>query len=245
MLDRQGPAGRIAVLDIETEPNPAAISIAPRGGGTNRTSLHRLAGYSLLCATETDDLQWSDMELHTRSDMPEYDMLFDLDEALTAAQERGATLVSYNGLAHDLPTLRRRVIANWMFALPGLAALSDMPHVDIMRQETRGSRTAWPALADLCAGFGIPTDYLPVRAVENPPSIPHRKSQVDVVATFLVLAHNLSARREESRTVSRAWLALVEFLKRPDVRQPHLAQFVYHPGVERARSEARLGPQRL
>lgn len=240
MLRHLEPVGRIAVLDIETEPNPAAIAIAPRGGASNRTALHRLTGYSLFCATENDERRWTELELHTRSGIAEYDMLFDLDAALSSAQERGATLITYNGFAHDVPTLRRRTIAHWLFALPGLAALPNMPHLDIMREETRGYRTPWPSLADLCAAFGIPTDYSATRDVENAPSIPHRKSQVDVIATFLVLASDMSARRRESTTISRAWLSLADFLKRPDIRQPHLAQFVYHPGVERARSESKL-----
>lgn len=237
-MQKTKPFGHLAVLDIETEPDPFALSLAPRGGKGERVALHRLTGFSILTATETQDLDWSGFELQTSSIADEYEMLFELDEALTAAQERGTTLVTYNGVAHDLPTIRRRRITHWLFSLPGLAGLENMAHRDLMRDRIRGIGAAWPSLRDVCSAWGIPTDHLLVHPAAEPRSISYRKSQVDVIATFLVLAHDLSAQRQESRTVSRAWLALSEYLRRPEVRQPHLTQFVNHVLVERARVEA-------
>ncbi|GGB39618.1 hypothetical protein GCM10011380_31430 [Sphingomonas metalli] len=231
------PLGTIAVIDIETEPDPFAVALAPRGGPANRTALHRITAFSVLSAIEGDDSEWRALDLQTRSGSQEYEMLFDLDAILTPLQEARASVVTYNGVAHDLPALRRRTIANWLFALPGLRGLANMPHLDLMREATRGGRGSWPSLKDLCASCGIPTDHQLVRAIDEEASVAHRKCQVDVAATFLLMAHELSAVRGDSKTVSRAWLALADLLQRRTFRKPHLAQFVHHPAIERARAE--------
>lgn len=231
------PCGRVVVLDIETEPDPFAVAIAPRGGPANRPALHRLAGFSILAATETDDGEWTDLTLKSGADIEEYELLFALDAFLTAEQDRGATLCTFNGAAHDLPVIERRMIANWLFALPGLQELQTMRHRDLMGEATRGYRSAWPSLRDLSSAYGIPTDHLLMPQHGSARSLPVRKSQVDVVATFLLLAHDLSAKRANSRSVSRAWLALAAYLPKYHARQPHLGQFTNHPAVERARAE--------
>ena len=239
------PCGRIVVLDIETEPDPFAVAIAPRGGPANRPTLHRLSGFSIFAATESNDREWIDLALESGDDGDEYELLFALDAVLTREQERGATLCTYNGIAHDLPVIERRMIANWLFALPGLQELQIMRHRDLMREVTKGYRSTWPSLQDLSAAYGIPTDHLLIPRNGPGRSLPVRKSQVDVIATFLLLAHDLSSKRAQSLTVSRAWLALSQYLPKHHPRQPHLGQFTNHPMVERSRVEARPDPDTM
>lgn len=240
MQFNEHPLGTVTVLDIETAPCPFLVAEALKGGPANRPALHKVTGWSLLSATETADRRWTDFKLQTRSGDSEWHVLFDLDEALTAAQEKGATLVTYNGEAHDLPMLQRRTIANWLFGVPGLANLHAMPHRDLFREATRGGRTNWPSLRDLCTAWGIPTDHMAVSGDRTPAGMAHRKSQTDVIATLLLFGFGESSGRGEARTVSRLWLALADYLKRPEVRQPHLAQFTSPALLKRAAEEADL-----
>lgn len=229
------------ILDIETEPNASTIALAPKGGPKIRMALHGICGFSILCATETEDQMWTDISMHSASGTDEYELLFDLDEALTREQEAGATLITYNGLAHDIPFIERRIAVNWLFSLPGTRELPYMPHRDLMREITKGYKTSWPSLRDLCAAYGIPTNHLLTSKTGKPPSLPVRKSQVDVIGTFLLLASDTSAKRAESQTISRAWLAIAAFLKKSYPNQPHLGQFAHNRILERAIAESGFG----
>ena len=51
------PLGAIAVIDIETEPDPFAVALAPRGGPANRGALHRITAFSVLSANEGADAE--------------------------------------------------------------------------------------------------------------------------------------------------------------------------------------------
>ena len=152
----------------------------------------------------------------------------EIEAELSALAERGGTLVTYNGRRHDAGVLRQRAAAHWMFGLSGFEALDTLAHRDLMHEVTHGWRDAWPSLRDACAGYGIPTDHmLTSRDATLPIAI--RKSQVDCVATFLVLLYELAIERGDESTLVAGWTALAAYLGEPHIRAPHLNQLRWHP----------------
>jgi hypothetical protein len=221
------------VLDLETLPDPKATAIAPRGREMARVALHYVAAYSSLAATEDQEGRWSGFALRSVSEADEFDLLMEVDASLSDLIDADGTLVTYNGLSHDLAVLRRRAAAHWMFGLPGLGRADEIAHRDLLRAHAKDRRTAWPSLRDACAGYGIPTDHnLVGRGTVLPASI--RKSQVDCVATFLLTLYELAANRGDEAPLVKGWSALADYLATPPIRGPHLDQFRWHPRLAAA-----------
>lgn len=223
-----GPAGRLFVIDLETIPDPRAVAIAPRGREIARAALHRVTAYSTLAAHEDGDGRWTGLSLRSASDPDEFELLMGIDASLSELVEAGGTLVSFNGASHDMAVLRRRAAANWMFGLPGLGRLDAVAHRDLMRSHMRGRRDGMPSLRDACAGYGIPTDHR-LADRRGGPDGPVRKSQVDVVATFLLTLYELAIERGDETPLVAGWMALADHLAEPSLRAPHLDQFRWHP----------------
>lgn len=221
-------AGRLFVLDLETRPDPRAATIAPRGREMSRVALHCITAYSSFEATETEDGEWTDLALHSRSDTDEFELLMEIDASLAAIADADGTLLTFNGISHDAAVLRRRAAAHWMFGLPGLGRLDTVLHRDLLRIHARNRRDGWPSLRDACAGYGIPTDH---KLVGRSDALPMevRKSQVDCVATFLLALYELAIEAGNEKPLVRGWSALARYLATPDVRAPHLEQFRFHP----------------
>lgn len=228
-----GPVGPLLVLDLETLPDPKAVGIAPRGREVSRPALHRISAYSSLSATEEPDGRWSGFSLRSAFDADEFELLMDIDLSIAALAEAQGTLVTYNGISHDVAVLRRRAAANWMFGLDGLGRIDIVDHRDLLRAHKRGRRDALPPLRDACAGYGIPTDHRLVDRRGGPEG-PVRKSQVDCVATFLLTLYELAIERGDEAPLVAGWTALAEYLATPAVRAPHLDQFRWHPRLAAA-----------
>jgi hypothetical protein len=221
-------AGHLLVIDLETRPDPQATAIAPRGREMSRAALHHIVAYSSLSAVEHADGSWNGFALRSAIDIPEFDLLMDIDASLATLAAADGTLVTYNGVSHDAAVLRRRAAAHWMFGLPGLGRLGRVTHHDLMRIHMRDRRDGLPSLRDACAGYGIPTDHQLVERIGGPPAAV-RKSQVDCIATFLLALYELAITRGDEAPLVAGWLALAEFLATPGVRAPHLEQFRWHP----------------
>lgn len=231
------------VIDIETAPDPVAVSLAGAKGATVAGPLHRLTALSLLVATENADGSWAVPKLTTfGSPLTEFDILLALDAALAALSEQSPVLVSFNGIGHDLDVIVRRAAVHLMFALPGLNAIADLEHDDLMRTMTRGWRDRRGGLRQACAGFGIPTDHefsMPRGATIDRQA---RKSQVDVLATLILLLHEVSIRRRNPDALVNGWTAVESMLDAMPHRLPHLEQF--RPSVRvKAFRDARDGGQ--
>ncbi|WCT72626.1 hypothetical protein PQ455_13415 [Sphingomonas naphthae] len=218
------PLGPVIVLDIETAPDPAVVAIAGRGREIDRAALHRLVAVSMLVGCEDAD-GWGSFELVSAATDDEMRMLKLINRRLEWLHIEGGTLLTYNGVSHDFTCLRRRRNANWAFDLAGIAALGDIRHFDLMRMSSRGPLKPWPSLRDSCAALGIPMNHLLVPSASEPRAASVRKSQADVVGTFLLFLFETAAARASAASLSAGWRALSKFLGEPAVRAPHLEQF--------------------
>lgn len=221
--DRATPLGRVMVLDIESAPDPAAVAIAGRGDQIARIALHRVVAYSALHAQEDTQGDWTGLRLESMASEAETPMLAAISADVAALRDAGGLLVSYNGLAHDVEVIRRRIHANWAFHLEGIAALDDVNHLDMMRGG--GSRGPLISLRDACAALGISVDPLKVPIGRDAAPATVRKGQVDVAGTFLLLLHELAGARRSTAPLAAGWQALSDHLGQPGVRAPHLEQF--------------------
>ncbi|HEY0027362.1 MAG TPA: hypothetical protein VGC35_05790 [Allosphingosinicella sp.] len=226
-------ARHLLVLDLETRPDPQAVAIAPRGREMSRATLHHIIAYSSLSAVENPDGEWTGFMLRSAVELGEFDLLMEIDASLDTLAEAAGTLVTYNGVSHDLAVLRRRAAAHWMFGLPGLSRLHTIAHEDLFRAHMRGRRDGMPSLRDACAGYGIPTDHTLVSRCGGAAAAV-RKSQVDCVATFLLTLYELAIQRGDDAPLVAGWSALVEYLAHPTVEAPHLDQFRWHPQLAAA-----------
>ena len=148
-------------------------------------------------------------------------------------------LVTFNGTAHDLPVLRRRAAANWLFD-EGLALWSDDPagrHIDLFR-EPGGSGTGGASLQDECAALMIGLHRGPARG-RSLAGMALRKAQTDVVATFILLLHELSLQARSDTDLRSGVSHLAGHLRQDWPEEEHLSAFRTMPifrAVELTRS---------
>jgi len=227
---RSLPQGEVfGVLDIETRPDPLALTLMrQRDGARAPAALHQLTAASLLVASMDADGAWSDMQLVSlcEPEAGERRMLIEIDEILAELFRDGGTCVTFNGMSHDLPTLRRRAARHHLFHLEGINPNRPIQHIDLMRRCTRGWRDDWPSLKAACAGLGIPVNHM--LADPRSPGVPatQRKCETDVVCTFLLLLHELAIAYRDHAVLERGWKALAELLN-PRSHPAHLAQFAH------------------
>lgn len=225
MTNLTEPLGRLLVIDIETSPDPLSVAIAGRGDQINRTALHRLVAYSMLEAKEDAQGNWGEFDLSSGADQAELPMLVAISDKLQGLYTDAGTLITFNGLAHDLPALRRRLLANWAFDLEGLVRADELDHIDLMRSGAGGAHGKWSNLRDSCAGLGIPLNHLIGPRSADPLASSIRKSQTDVVGTLLLLLHEVALARRHAKPLAAGWRALSDHLGRAGGKAPHLEQF--------------------
>lgn len=242
MLGARGRATRVLVLDVECAVSRTAVALLPNGGtaGVDRHVLQELTAAAMLSFSLTDR-GLADLELvGTLAGDDEREILIGVDRALSALGEDGV-LVTHNGLAHDLPLLLRRCLANWAFecgAIREWSAVDEARHVDTLRRFGRGGRSAGPALTDLCACLGI-------EAAVPPPSRRFtvdarlRKGAVDVVRTALVFLHLEAMERGDGCWLAACWGDLATYLLSDPVRADHLLPLA-RQGLRIAEAAGRL-----
>ena len=219
------------VLDLETRPDPNAVRLAAGGREPiTRVGLHRIQAAALLVhggAGGPELTTWCDEEL------PEDEMLEQLDAGLTALHSDGGALVTYGGTRHDLVVLQRRAARHWMFGAEGLLAWGERGwcHEDVMTLWSPRS-AAVPSLRDLAAGLGLPTsavvaNWRLVSAVQ--------KASADVFATALVHLHHLAVQQRDANVLAEGWLELAEYIQQQHSGATHLRPFSQHEIVRTLR----------
>jgi hypothetical protein len=187
---------RVLVIDVETAPDPIALSrIPPRERSkTVSTALHRIGVASMLEAEEVANGRWrvsSIKSLVADGALGELDVLRRIDRALLSVANNRGTLVTFNGRRHDTVSIRLRAAAHLAFGMTGIAALSSMNHRDLMTDSIAGGGQ-WFKLRDVAAGLGIPVAHeVPNRGI-GAVSRAARKGEVDIAVTFLLFLYDLS-----------------------------------------------------
>lgn len=235
MAARPSPKdGRFAVLDIETAPDPEAVALAKRNvdrRSAGGSALHAIAAAAVLEAKETDDGLWTVTHLHSwsRPDDDEFRILTGIEAVVAEVAAADGTLVTYNGIRHDLAVLRRRAARHWMFELEGWRCLQTMRHRDLMIENFGSPDATWPSLRDACAALAIPTNHCTTGASAATTGTQLRKCETDVASTFLLMLHALAMERGSIRPLREGWAALARYAGGPVRNLPHLAQFGRSP----------------
>lgn len=233
-------AGLFVVLDVETAPADEAVALAERRRGEHgeRSTLHALTAATALRFEVAPDFTFSDFSLRSFDciDVDESELVLRLDHALKIDHSAGATLITFNGAAHDLAMIERRAARHWLFSAGRYPRwrLGGGSHLDLMRDGVGCSTGRWPSLIDACAAFGVAAAPIPPVATEKAIGT-RRKSEVDVVATFILFLYELAARTGDIAPMLHGWDALARHLSSPLVRAPHLTPFARHHHVMTAR----------
>jgi len=227
------PASRVLVIDLETAPDPIALSrIPPRERSkTVSTALHRIGVVSMLEAEELANGRWrvSGIKSLVADDtVDELEILRRIDRALLPVANNGGILVTFNGRRHDAVAIRMRAAAHLAFGMTGIAALASMDHRDLMTDSIAGGGQ-WFKLRDVAAGLGIPVAHEVPNVGIGAVSRTARKGEVDVAVTFLLFLYDLAYRRSDAGPVLEGWRALGEYIRRAGPVGEHLAQFRRHP----------------
>jgi hypothetical protein len=229
------PLGRICVLDIETSIDTEAIKLLAerRRGSENASALRQVVSASILSAME-DDGNWEVTAIDTMSTISidheqpsstqEEDVLAFVDQQLADLEAAGGVLVTYNGVAHDLPILCRRAARHRLFEAQGLLSPT-LKHLDLLHARLMPNES-WPKLKELAASFGIPVAARLPRNAQV--SAQQAKAEVDVCATFLVLVCELSLARQKPDAFYLGWRALGRYIREAGKRGEHLQQFARH-----------------
>ena len=232
--------GSFAILDVETAPADEAIAIADcrRGDPGDRTALHSLTAGAVMRFDIGPGAAFSGLSLRSfdAGSGDEGDLVERLDGVLSTAHVKGAALITFNGLAHDLPVIERRAARHWLFSAGRYSAWrkgGDL-HLDLMRDGVGAALGRWPSLVDCCAAFGVPATPVPCGPLDKLTG-PRRKCEVDVAATFILFLYDLAARTGEIAPMLRGLDAFARHLASPTVRAPHLTPFARHPHVSSAR----------
>lgn len=152
---------RIAVLDIEPVPcGDALFQAHPKSrGGYGRHAMHRIVYASVLVTKEHDD-GFLALDVRTFHDgqLDEAGIIGFVDLMLPDSDEPGARLVTYNGMASDLPILKHRACANWLFAVPALGGWCQRrgDHVDVM--DAFGRHDDRWSLSNTCTCLASPSE---------------------------------------------------------------------------------------
>ncbi len=194
------PLGRIAVFDLETRDDPLIVGLgsSPKAA---RPFVQRIDSFSSLVVTEPSIGHWEIEGLTTHhGEEPE------ILEAIDRAFASKPTLVTYNGTRHDLPVIRRRIMRHRRYKLDAALGAMHLPHLDLLtfpRVPAGGDRGS---LQDRCAGLGIDAKtYLDGLDGRSRMVL---KGEVDAVATFLLLIHELAALRIDGRVWAAGMRAL-------------------------------------
>lgn len=238
----------LAVVDIETVPDPDAMSLAHRlsGDGTRRAALHRVVCASVLRAVEGPggfsalDLRSFDETAHDEAVIVGF-----VDLLLPDPADASSTLVTYNGRRADLRILRHRACANWLFAVPALAGWTGSPagrHVDLLERGFGvGAGDRW-SLSDVCAGLGLAIrPGLLGRSVarlhgEGRMDAVVEHNRMDVLGTFLAYGYHRSLETGDDAFAASAWDGVARLMERVPTVNVGAETIARHHLVDVARS---------
>jgi hypothetical protein len=237
------------VLDIETALDRDAAERARRTGPTAflRSWLHRVVAVTTLAFTmdrATLGFEGFALESALATDPADEPALLAFVEKHLAHLGDDGLLITFNGRAHDVPMLLRRRLHHWMFApspLTRFARDAGEHHEDIMQMLSDTGAQRWPALIDICAALGIPSDHkLRVRkSAHVDPFL--AKGQTDVLATYVLYCVCAAENCGTPDLLARGWTALADHLLLNFANLPHLTQFATAPMALMARERAQAG----
>lgn len=224
---------RCCVLDIEVTPDHHARVLAGRRGAVPMDSpLNRIVNASVMTFRRDGDGRLADFDLvsfHTDV-YQEADVVANVDRVLAGVHADGGMLVTYNGIAHDVPILRGRQLRWWQCSAVGVAAFAEGKgdHLDLMI-EVAGSGRRWAKLSDACASVGFSLRG-PV-PIGGERTLPYEveKCELDVVGTTVLLLYVLAARSRSDEPLSRGLPALGRRLRQIVAGRPHLERFALSP----------------
>lgn len=229
----------LAALDIETAPEPAAMDLLSGRGhpNTRNIAVHAITAAAWLSLGEQEDGTWQVKRCRSwGAPDDEFEILLALDRELFDLASLSGQLVTYNGLRHDLPVIRRRAARHWLFEMSGLFPKQAIDHRDVMRVAGLGIGD-WPKLREACAGIGLSCDP------DDDPighgqtlSSRRRKAEVDVYGTMILRLFELATERRDIRTLTEGWSAIADWILRQRPLSPHLIQFSSSPDLEAARN---------
>lgn len=231
-------ARRFCVLDVEARLSPDAVLRVPRDRRPTieRVGLQEIYACATLVFDQAADGAFSNFELECRElgDGGEAALLMSAAGRIDDEHNRGSVLSTYNG-SYDLAALRRRAGRHWLFdrfQCPAWRMPGDR-HLDLMLINSYGGGR-YPSLVDACAGFGFDAwPPVPLLKLKGPP-IGGDKCVLDVVATAVLLFHELSFREGSPIPLARGWSSLANALRPILIDRPHLAPIVRHPAVKEA-----------
>lgn len=241
-----GKLRRVVVVDIETAPDPQTLCLLKKEQGIARATwaIQRIETACILVAVEDQrNIKVSEFICRAidaprereRADEPDILALIGVHLEIDAPT---TTLVSFNGLAHDLPIMRRRAFVNKMSECPAFSANPHFHHEDLMHSLGAEPSSTRVPLLQAAGGLGIPVLHrFPLRTA--PPATQRmRKCEVDVIATFLLYTQMLAARRCNPGFFDTAWQAIADHLGVMNPKGEHLAQFVRMHHLRTARTAA-------
>ena len=234
------------VLDIETAPIaemlPAARAGRPRRG--DAAARHGVRCASLITFVEYDGrVAEGSVRLLTFGGKLSESELLQLIDATLPVPDQHSLLATFNGRGWDLPQLRQRAMANWLFELERITAWNraDAPHRDLMLELSNSGAGRWQSLAAACASLSVPVKDLPPSALRSKHAV-LLGNQCDAAATYLLYLHLRSLELGSPLLLATGWLALAEALLVDGQAPNHLAPYIDHPRIEVARAVLAANP---
>lgn len=230
-MKAQVPASKdddvFVVIDIETAP-PRSSPFALPLGSLERTSLsHEITAIAILIAARQTDAAWriTTVQSWNSSQHSEFEILLALNRRLAPLLVQGATLVTFNGIRHDVPAIRRRAAFHRMFELTTWRAMLTCRHRDLMVDGITGRQARWSSLKDTCHSLHIPCESDFPSAARATVEVTRRKCETDVCSTYVIFLYLLALETGDDRDLSKGWRALADYVHRVHPSRPHLVQF--------------------
>jgi hypothetical protein len=153
------------------------------------------------------------LESFHMDDFDEATIISNVDDRLSRAAQRGATLVTYNGNFHDLCVLRTRLLRWWHFEETGVASYIERDHLDLADWMRAGGRS-FPSLRDACAGLGVSIRCPTFLGRQNDlPPFECMKCELDVLGTAILLLHYLAAEKRSAEPLTKGLPRLGRMVK--------------------------------
>jgi hypothetical protein len=214
--------GRFIVLDLETHTDSLIRGLST-GSKSSEALVQEIRSCSALIASEPQIGTWEIENLATASH-DEDDILRFIDQILADYP----TVVTYNGRRHDLPIIRRRIMRFKHFGLENACNVHRLPHLDLYDFPPVAAGGHHGSLQDRCAALGADArTYIEADEDTLPRAV--LKGETDVIATFVLLLHELAAWRANGSVWTQGVRALQRAKGGELARRGHLKRLISGP----------------